>query len=104
MGPSIVVYDHEAPGYDPHALGIRLLLNGKAMQDSNTRELVFKTPALIAHVSKFVTLRPGDVIFTGTPAGVGVGRKPQVFLKEGDDVVVEIESLGSLRNPVVAEQ
>lgn len=97
------MYDASAPQYDPHALGIRFLLNGKRMQDSNTSELCFKTPALVAHVSKFVTLRPGDLIFTGTPAGVGVGRKPQVWMQPGDEAVVEIDVLGRLRNPVVAE-
>lgn len=99
-GPWLVTAD-EIP--DPHDLPIRLRLNGKAMQDGNTREFIFGVDQVIAHVSQLVTLEPGDLIFTGTPPGVGVARKPPVFLKPGDEVEVEIEGLGTLRNPVIAE-
>jgi 2-keto-4-pentenoate hydratase/2-oxohepta-3-ene-1,7-dioic acid hydratase in catechol pathway len=98
-GPYLVTAD-EVP--DPHSLQVRLQLNGETMQDSNTREFIFTIPQLIAYLSQVVTLEPGDLIFTGTPPGVGVARKPPVFLKAGDEVEVEIERVGVLRNPVVA--
>jgi 2-keto-4-pentenoate hydratase/2-oxohepta-3-ene-1,7-dioic acid hydratase in catechol pathway len=98
-GPHLVTAD-EVP--DPHNLPVRLRLNGETMQDSNTREFIFTVPQLIAYLSQVVTLEPGDLLFTGTPPGVGVARKPPVFLKAGDNVEVEIEGLGLLRNPVVA--
>jgi 2-keto-4-pentenoate hydratase/2-oxohepta-3-ene-1,7-dioic acid hydratase in catechol pathway len=98
LGPVVVTAD-EVP--DPHALGIRLRLNGETMQDSNTREMIFRAEDLVAYISQVVTLEPGDLIFTGTPAGVGFTRKPPVFLNPGDVVEVEIERLGVLRNPVV---
>jgi 2-keto-4-pentenoate hydratase/2-oxohepta-3-ene-1,7-dioic acid hydratase in catechol pathway len=97
-GPWLVTSD-EVP--DPHALGIRLRLNGQTMQDSNTNQLIFRAEDLVAYISQVVTLQPGDLIFTGTPAGVGVARKPPVWLKGGDVVEVEIDGLGVLRNPVV---
>lgn len=97
MGPFMVTAD-EVP--TPHALAIRCLVNGQVMQDSNTSELIFKIPALIEFISRTCTLLPGDIISTGTPHGVGVFRKPQVFLKPGDEVVIEIDGLGQLRNPV----
>jgi 2-keto-4-pentenoate hydratase/2-oxohepta-3-ene-1,7-dioic acid hydratase in catechol pathway len=100
MGPHIVSAD-EIP--DPHALDISLSINGEVLQHSNTRELIFKIPELVAYLSSVVTLEPGDVVSTGTPAGVGVARKPQRFLRAGDDVVVRVERIGELRNPVVAE-
>ena len=100
MGPCIVTKD-EIP--DPHALDISLKINGETLQKSNTRELIFKLPALLAYISKMMPLAPGDVISTGTPAGVGMGRSPQRWLKPGDDVVVEIAGIGSLHNPVLAE-
>jgi 2-keto-4-pentenoate hydratase/2-oxohepta-3-ene-1,7-dioic acid hydratase in catechol pathway len=100
MGPYIVSADEIA---DPHALDISLSINGEVLQHSNTRELIFKIPELVAFISSVVTLEPGDVVSTGTPAGVGMARKPQRFLKAGDDVVVRVESIGELRNPVVAE-
>jgi 2-keto-4-pentenoate hydratase/2-oxohepta-3-ene-1,7-dioic acid hydratase in catechol pathway len=84
-------------------LAIRLRLNGQTMQDSRTSQLIFSVAELIAYVSGVFTLEPGDVIFTGTPPGVGAARKPPVFLKGGDVCEVEIENLGVLRNPVVAE-
>jgi 2-keto-4-pentenoate hydratase/2-oxohepta-3-ene-1,7-dioic acid hydratase in catechol pathway len=97
IGPHLVTKD-EVP--DPHALGIRLHLNGQTMQDSNTSQLVFGVDAVVAYLSQIFTLMPGDLIFTGTPPGVGMARKPQVWLKAGDVVEVEIDGLGLLRNPV----
>ena len=73
------------------------------MQDSNTKQLIFRVDELIAYLSQVFTLEPGDLIFTGTPPGVGIARKPPVFLKAGDVVEVEIDGLGTLRNPVVGE-
>ena len=81
----------------------RLRRNGQTMQHSNTRQLIFSVPQLIAYVSSVCTLSPGDLIFTGTPPGVGAARKPPVFLQPGDVVEVEIERLGILRNEVIAE-
>lgn len=100
LGPYLVTKDEIA---DPHALSIKCLVNGEALQDSNTRELVFKIPYLIAYLSRGITLLPGDVITTGTPDGVGAFRKPTVFLKHGDVVTVEVEGLGQLTNPCVEE-
>jgi 2-keto-4-pentenoate hydratase/2-oxohepta-3-ene-1,7-dioic acid hydratase in catechol pathway len=97
-GPWLVTAD-EAP--DPHTLPIRLRLNGQTMQDSNTGQMVFGVGATLAYLSQVFTLEAGDLIFTGTPPGVGFARKPPVFLKGGDLVEVEIEGLGMLRNPVV---
>jgi 2-keto-4-pentenoate hydratase/2-oxohepta-3-ene-1,7-dioic acid hydratase in catechol pathway len=99
-GPCLVTIDELG---DPHNLSIRLRLNGQTMQDSNTREMIFRAGDLLAYLSQVVTLEPGDLIFTGTPPGVGVSRKPPVFLKPGDVVEVEIEKLGVLRNPVEKE-
>jgi 2-keto-4-pentenoate hydratase/2-oxohepta-3-ene-1,7-dioic acid hydratase in catechol pathway len=100
FGPAIVTTD-EVP--DPHNLDISLLLNGEVMQSSNTRNLIFGVPRLLAHLSSVFTLEPGDIIATGTPAGVGFARKPPRWLKPGDEVRVRIEGLGELVNPVVAE-
>lgn len=100
LGPMIVTKDEIS---DPHDLGIRLRLNGELMQDSNTSQLIFPIDFLISHLSQFVTLKPGDLIFTGTPPGVGAGRKPPLFLKPGDQLEVEIDGLGILRNSVVAD-
>ena len=99
-GPWLVTAD-EIP--DPCNLGIRLRLNGQTMQDSTTKELIFNPAKLIEHITKVVTIEPGDIIFTGTPPGVGVARTPQVFLKDGDQIEVEIDRLGVLKNPVRAE-
>jgi 2-keto-4-pentenoate hydratase/2-oxohepta-3-ene-1,7-dioic acid hydratase in catechol pathway len=96
-GPWLVTADEIA---DPHALRIALRLNGERMQDSSTKEFIFTIDRLIAHLSQLVTLEPGDLIFTGTPPGVGMARKPPVFLKAGDEVAVEIEGLGVLRNRI----
>jgi 2-keto-4-pentenoate hydratase/2-oxohepta-3-ene-1,7-dioic acid hydratase in catechol pathway len=100
VGPELVTPD-EIP--DPHNLGIRLRLNGQTMQDSSTAQLIFRIDELIAYLSQIFTLEPGDLIFTGTPPGVGMARKPPVWLKPGDSVEVEIDHLGTLTNPVVAE-
>ncbi|MFK7770282.1 MAG: fumarylacetoacetate hydrolase family protein [Mariniblastus sp.] len=101
LGPMIVTRD-EIP--DPQNLGIQLRLNGQTMQDSSTDQLIFPVDHLISHISKFVTLTYGDLIFTGTPSGVGAGRTPPVFLKSGDELEVEIEGLGILKNKVVADR
>ena len=100
MGPCLVSAD-EIP--DPHALDISLRIADQVLQHSNTRELIFKIPDLVAYLSSVVTLEPGDVVATGTPAGVGFARKPPRYLQPGDEVIVAIEGLGELRNPVVAE-
>ena len=97
MGPHLVTRDEIA---DPHNLEISLNLNGQRMQHSNTRNLIFKTEYLIAFLSQVFTFEPGDVVSTGTPAGVGYARKPPVFMKAGDRVRVEVEGLGALENPV----
>jgi 2-keto-4-pentenoate hydratase/2-oxohepta-3-ene-1,7-dioic acid hydratase in catechol pathway len=100
LGPWLVTGEEVA---DPHNLGIRCVLNGHTVQDSNTRELIFNVPTLVAYCSRSFTLLPGDIIITGTPSGVGVSRKPQLFLKHGDVVTVEIDGLGSLTSPCVEE-
>ncbi|HEX3868841.1 MAG TPA: fumarylacetoacetate hydrolase family protein [Pirellulales bacterium] len=98
-GPEMVTVDEVG---DAGNLRIQLRLNGQTMQDSSTQQLIFSVPKLIAYVSQVCTLVPGDVIFTGTPPGVGSARKPPVFLKPGDVCEVEIEKLGVLRNRCVA--
>jgi 2-keto-4-pentenoate hydratase/2-oxohepta-3-ene-1,7-dioic acid hydratase in catechol pathway len=100
MGPYLVSAD-EIP--DPHALDISLSIGGQVLQHSNTRELIFKIPDLVAYLSGVFTLEPGDVVATGTPGGVGFARKPPRYLQAGDEVVITIEGIGELRNPVVAE-
>jgi 2-keto-4-pentenoate hydratase/2-oxohepta-3-ene-1,7-dioic acid hydratase in catechol pathway len=95
MGPHIVTAD-EVP--DPHALDIKLTLSGEVMQDANTRDLLFRIPALIAYLSSIVALEPGDIISTGTPPGVGLGRTPQRWLLDGEEMIIDIEHIGSLRN------
>lgn len=100
MGPCIVTADEIA---DPHALDISLEIGGERLQQSNTRELIFKIPELIEFISAVVTLEPGDVVITGTPSGVGFARKPPRYLKAGDEVVIRVEGIGELRNPCVAE-
>ena len=98
-GPWLVTAD-EIP--DAGNLQVKLRLNEETMQDSSTAQFIFSVPEIIAYVSSVATLEPGDLIFTGTPPGVGMARKPPVFLKPGDVVEVEIEGLGILRNNVVA--
>jgi len=99
-GPVLVTPDELG---DPHKLQVQLRLNGETMQNSNTKEFIFGVPHLLWFLSQVVTLEPGDLIFTGTPPGVGIARKPPVLLKAGDVAEVEIQGIGTLRNPVVAE-
>ena len=101
VGPTIVTVDELG---DPHSLGITLLLNGSVQQESNTSDMIFDSYVLAEFISETISLEPGDLIYTGTPSGVGVFRDPQIFLKPGDVVEVSIEKLGTLRNPVVADE
>lgn len=101
MGPWLVTRD-EVP--DPHALDISLTVNGEKLQSSNTKQLIFRIPDIIAYLSAAFTLEPGDVILTGTPSGVGMARKPQRWLVPGDRVRIEVQGVGVLENPVVAEK
>ncbi|XP_072537225.1 fumarylacetoacetate hydrolase domain-containing protein 2A isoform X1 [Salminus brasiliensis] len=98
LGPALVT---TAALKDAHNLGIRCLVNGDVIQDSNTSQMIFKIEQLVAWVSQFATLYPGDVFLTGTPPGVGVFKKPPVFLKRGDVVECQIDGIGSIRNTVV---
>jgi len=100
IGPHLVPAAEIA---DPHALRIRAIVSGEVLQDSTTANLIFGVDEIISHVSRTATLEPGDLILTGTPAGVGAFRQPQRFLRPGDEVTVEIEGIGSITNPVVAE-
>jgi 2-keto-4-pentenoate hydratase/2-oxohepta-3-ene-1,7-dioic acid hydratase in catechol pathway len=100
MGPCIVTADEIA---DPHNLEIQMEIGGELRQNSNTKELIFRIPELVAHLSSVVTLEPGDVICTGTPAGVGFGFKPPKWLEPGQECVARVEGIGELRNPCVAE-
>jgi 2-keto-4-pentenoate hydratase/2-oxohepta-3-ene-1,7-dioic acid hydratase in catechol pathway len=95
MGPWIVTADEIE---DPHKLDIRLTLNDEVMQSANTRDLIFKVPDLIAYISGIVPLEAGDVISTGTPPGVGLGRNPQRWLLPDETMTIEIEGIGTLRN------
>ncbi len=96
-GPSIVTAD-EIP--DPQVLDLRLLLNGQEMQKSNTKNMIFGVAKLVSFISEAITLEPGDLIVTGTPFGVGFSRKPPVYLKDGDECILEISGIGRLRNRV----
>jgi 2-keto-4-pentenoate hydratase/2-oxohepta-3-ene-1,7-dioic acid hydratase in catechol pathway len=99
IGPCLVTADEiDQPG----SLDIRLRLNGQCMQDSNTSQLIFGIERLVACISAVCTLKPGDLIFTGTPPGVGMARTPPLFLKAGDSVEVEIAEIGTLSNSFVA--
>lgn len=100
IGPAIVTAD-EIP--DPHALDIRLTIDGEEMQHSNTRELIFRVPQLIEYISSITPLEPGDIISTGTPQGVGLGRNPKRWLRTGATIVAEVAGLGKLANRTVAE-
>ncbi len=100
IGPAIITAD-EIP--DPNNLQILLRLNGQTMQRSSTKQFIFPVDYLVSYISSVCTLVPGDLIFTGTPPGVGFARRPPAFLKAGDVIEIEIERLGILRNPVVAE-
>jgi 2-keto-4-pentenoate hydratase/2-oxohepta-3-ene-1,7-dioic acid hydratase in catechol pathway len=99
LGPFLVTVDEVA---DVNNLGIWLLLNGVQVQKSNTANLIFKIPFLVSYLSQFMTLLPGDVISTGTPAGVGLGMKPQTYLKPGDVMELGIDGLGTSRQSTVA--
>ena len=100
LGPCLVTAD-EIP--NPNSLGIKTILNGETVQDWNTQDMIFDVPTLIEFLSGSTTLLPGTVILTGTPHGVGMGRKPPLWMKAGDVVSVEIEKIGKLTNPVVLE-
>jgi acylpyruvate hydrolase len=100
LGPALVTRD-EVP--DPHTLSIKTILNGQVLQDGNTADMIFGVPFIVRYISEIVTLEPGDVILTGTPSGIGNTRSPQVFMKPGDTIEVEIGRLGKLTNPVAAE-
>jgi 2-keto-4-pentenoate hydratase/2-oxohepta-3-ene-1,7-dioic acid hydratase in catechol pathway len=100
MGPAIVTADEIE---DPHALAISLTIGGETLQSSNTSNLIFRIPKLIAYLSSVFTLEPGDIISTGTPAGVGFARTPPRYLKAGDEIRIQVEGIGELVNPVVME-
>jgi 2-keto-4-pentenoate hydratase/2-oxohepta-3-ene-1,7-dioic acid hydratase in catechol pathway len=100
IGPALVTAD-EVP--DPHALRIRCVVNGETLQDSNTCQMIFSVPQTIAYLSHLFTLEPGDLIFTGTPPGVGFVRTPPRYLQDGDVAEIIIDTLGTLRNPVRSE-
>ncbi|MBN2125703.1 MAG: fumarylacetoacetate hydrolase family protein, partial [Deltaproteobacteria bacterium] len=95
LGPWIVTAE-DLP--EPHSLGIRCVLNAETMQESSTSELIFKLPRLLSVLSHHFTLEPGDLVLTGTPPGVGAFRDPSVYMKDGDEVIVEIEGIGRLVN------
>ena len=99
VGPHLVPREEIS---DPQNLAIRAILNGETMQDSTTANMVFGVAEIIAYVTQTITLEPGDLIATGTPAGVGAFRDPKVFMQPGDEITIEIEGLGSLTNPVTA--
>jgi 2,4-didehydro-3-deoxy-L-rhamnonate hydrolase len=101
VGPRLVPREEIA---DPQQLGIRCILNGETMQDSSTSQMIFSVAEIIAYVSQVITLEPGDLIATGTPAGVGVFKDPKVLLKDGDEVSIEIDGIGTLTNPVRKER
>ena len=88
---------------DPQDLAIRCVLNGEMLQSSSTKEMIFSVAEIISYIIRVITLEPGDLIATGTPAGVGIFREPKVVLQDGDEVTVEIEGLGALTNPVKKE-
>jgi 2-keto-4-pentenoate hydratase/2-oxohepta-3-ene-1,7-dioic acid hydratase in catechol pathway len=98
LGPWMVTRDEIA---DPDALAIKARLNGVALQDSSTRYMMHKIPRFIAYVSTFLALKPGDILATGTPSGVGFSRRPPIFMKAGDLIEVELEGIGILSNPVL---
>ncbi len=101
MGPSLVTLDEFQ---DPHSLEIKTILDGEVMQHSNTNQLIFSIPHLISYLSEVMTLMPGDIIMTGTPSGVGDNRDPQRYMTPGQVCRIEIDGIGVLENPVVAEQ
>jgi 2-keto-4-pentenoate hydratase/2-oxohepta-3-ene-1,7-dioic acid hydratase in catechol pathway len=100
FGPWIVTSDELG---DPHTLGIRCFINGERRQNSNTKNLVFNIYDQIAHLSKAMTLEPGDIVFTGTPGGVAMGMKPPVYLKPGDKVRIELDRIGAIEATMTPE-
>jgi 2-keto-4-pentenoate hydratase/2-oxohepta-3-ene-1,7-dioic acid hydratase in catechol pathway len=100
FGPMLVTPDEIA---DLDALRLRTYINNKLMQDGCVGDLIFKIPEMIAHLSTAFTLLPGDIIYTGTPAGVGIARTPPVYLKAGDKVRCEIDGLGAIEQTIVDE-
>lgn len=100
LGPFLVTADE---GPDPHQLRVTQHVNGQMLQDDSTTQMIFKIPYLIEFLSATITLEPGDIIATGTPAGIGSARQPPVLLRPGDVIEVAVESLGAQRSPVVAE-
>jgi 2-keto-4-pentenoate hydratase/2-oxohepta-3-ene-1,7-dioic acid hydratase in catechol pathway len=101
LGPVLLTTD-EIP--NPGSLRLKTLLNGQTVQEAWTSDMVFSVPFLISYISSLATLESGDVILTGTPAGIGCNRKPQVFLQAGDEISVQIDGIGTLTNPVIAEE
>jgi len=97
IGPAIVTQVS-----DPNNLGVRCILNGKTVQNSSTSQFIFNVNKMISYISGIITLQPGDLIFTGTPPGVGMGRKPPLWMNPGDKVTVEIDEIGSITNEIVA--
>ena len=102
IGPDFVTADELPAG--AKGLNIQCRLNGKVLQNSNTREMIFDTKTLVYEIAKAITLEPGDIILTGTPAGVGFVRKPPIYLKKGDKCEIDIENIGVLSNPVRNEK
>jgi acylpyruvate hydrolase len=100
LGPALMTRDEIA---DPNALRLRTILNGRTVQDESTSDMVFSVPFLVSYISSLATLEPGDLILTGTPAGIGCNKKPPVWLQPGDWLSVDIEGIGTLTNPVAAE-
>jgi len=100
LGPAIVTADAVS---DPGNLRVSCKINGEVLQDSSTQELIFQPAELVSYISQVMTLLPGDVIYTGTPPGVGAARTPNRFLRDGDIVEIEVEKLGVLRNPCIQE-
>jgi acylpyruvate hydrolase len=101
LGPVLVTRD-EIP--DPGPLHLKTFVNGQTVQDASISDMVFPVPFLISYISSLATLEPGDLILTGTPAGIGCNQRPQVFLQPGDQVTVQIDGIGTLTNPVIAEE
>jgi 2-keto-4-pentenoate hydratase/2-oxohepta-3-ene-1,7-dioic acid hydratase in catechol pathway len=101
LGPVLVPAEEIT---NPNSLVLKTMLNGQTVQEESTSDMVFSVPFLISYISSLASLEPGDVILTGTPAGIGCNRKPQVFLQAGDVISVEIDGIGTLINPVVAEE
>ena len=99
VGPALVSRD-DIP--DPQTLPIRAILNGETVQESTTANMIFGVADVIAYVTRTITLEPGDLIATGTPAGVGAFRDPKVFMQPGDEITIEIDGIGTLTNPVTA--